>query len=215
MSTDVSPANEALNFSTAAPAVLPPRSRHGNVMPDALEAPATDATETTTDESWNSSTPWKNGLDWGVVIWMLSVHFLALGAPFFFTWKALGLALGLSWLCGGIGICLCFHRLLTHGSFQTYKPVRWLLTLLGTFSGEGSAITWVANHRKHHAHSDKPGDPHSPHDGPWWSHMLWFTPYFGQTWHHELTTKYCPDLLKDPVQRFFHKTFLLWQIPAC
>ena len=113
---------------------------------------------------------------------------------------------------GGLGITLCFHRLLTHGSFQTYRPVRWLLTLFGTFSGEGSAITWVANHRKHHAHSDKPGDPHSPHDGPWWSHMFWFTPCFGKTWHEELTGKYAPDLRKDPVMRFLHIAFLPLQI---
>ncbi len=156
--------------------------------------------------------PWKLGLDWPVVIWMVTVHLLALGAPWFFTWKALGLAAGLCWVTGGLGITLCFHRLLTHGSFQTYRPVRWLLTLFGTFSGEGSAITWVANHRKHHAHSDKPGDPHSPHDGPWWSHMFWFTPCFGKTWHEELTSKYAPDLRKDPVMRFLHFAFLPLQI---
>lgn len=156
--------------------------------------------------------PWRNGLDWTVVIWMSIVHLMALAAPFFFTWKALGLAAVMSWACGGLGICLCFHRMLTHGSFQTYRPLKWLLALIGTFSGEGSALTWVANHRKHHAHSDKPGDPHSPHDGPWWSHMLWFTPYFGQNWQKNLTAKYCPDLLKDPVLRVLHMFFLPLQI---
>ena len=58
-----------------------------------------------------------------------------------------------------------YHRQLTHGSFATYRPIRWLLALLGGLSGEGSALTWVANHRKHHLYSDKEGDPHSPRDG--------------------------------------------------
>ena len=79
--------------------------------------------------------------------------------------KPSALFVGLYWLTGGMGICLGYHRLLTHGSFQTYRPVRWLFAFLGGLAGEGSAVIWVANHRKHHAHSDKEGDPHSPRDG--------------------------------------------------
>src|SRR5947199_281156 len=77
------------------------------------------------------------------------------------------------WITGGIGICLGFHRHLTHMSFTTYRPVRWLLAFIGGLAGEGAVTDWVANHRKHHAHSDQEGDPHSPHDGPWWSHIFW------------------------------------------
>ena len=106
--------------------------------------------------------PWLGGVDWGTVVWFTIVHAGALAAPFFFTWKALGLFVGLYWLTGGIGICLGYHRLLTHGSFQTYRPVRWFIAFLGGLAGEGSAVIWVANHRKHHAHSDKEDDPHSP-----------------------------------------------------
>ena len=87
-----------------------------------------------------------------------------------------------------------YHRCLTHGSFKTYRPVRWLFAFLGGLSGEGSALTWVANHRKHHHFSDKEGDPHSPRDGTWWSHMLWFMPNFGRRWHKELVEKYAPDI---------------------
>src|SRR5215831_6963984 len=72
------------------------------------------------------------GLDWGTIIWFAIVHAGCLAAPFFFTWKAVGLFFGLYWLTGGIGICLGYHRLLTHGSFQTYRPIN------------GSSPSWAA-----------------------------------------------------------------------
>ena len=106
-----------------------------------------------------------------------------LAAPFFFSWPALVSCIALAVITGSFGVCMGYHRLLTHKSFQTYRPIRWLLALLGGLSGEGSALMWVANHRKHHAFSDHEGDPHSPNDGAWWSHMLWFMPNFGRKWH--------------------------------
>src|SRR5260221_5183923 len=122
--------------------------------------------------------PWKLGYDWPVVIWIAVVHLGALAAPFFFTWKALGLCAFLCWFTGSIGVCMGYHRQLTHMSFATSRPMRWLLAFIGGLSGEGSALTWVANHRKHHMYSDHDGDPHTPHDGRWWSHMFSFMPDF-------------------------------------
>jgi stearoyl-CoA desaturase (delta-9 desaturase) len=151
---------------------------------------------------------WANGIDWPVAIWIVVVHVGALAAPFFFTWKGVAIMFALYWLTGSIGVCMGYHRHLTHGSFATYKPMRWLLAFIGGLSGEGSALTWVANHRKHHVLSDKEGDPHSPRDGGLWSHMLWFVPDFGRKHYDELTTRYAPDLLKDPVLRFLHLMFL-------
>jgi fatty-acid desaturase len=151
---------------------------------------------------------WTEGVDLPVTIWILVIHFSALAAPFYFTWKGLGVCLFLAWLTGSVGVCMGFHRQLTHGSFCTYRPIRGLLALLGGLSGEGSAITWVANHRKHHLFSDKEGDPHSPRDGKWWSHMFWFMPDFGTAHTEALTTHYSPDLIKDPMMRFLHKMFL-------
>jgi len=90
----------------------------------------------------------------GTIIWFSIVHAGALAAPFFFTWKAVGLFVVMYWLTGGLGIYLGYHRLLTHGSFQTYRPVKWFFAFLGGLAGEGSAVIWVANHRKHHAHSE-------------------------------------------------------------
>ena len=63
----------------------------------------------------------------------------------------------------GLGVTVGFHRLLTHRSFKTSPLMRGLLGVLGTMAIEGPVISWVADHRKHHAYSDRPGDPHSPH----------------------------------------------------
>lgn len=94
------------------------------------------------------------GFNWPIVIWISLVHVLALLAPFFFTWPALLTCVFMAFLTGSFGVCMGYHRLLTHKSFQTYRPIKWLLALLGGLSGEGSALTWVAQHRKHHAFSD-------------------------------------------------------------
>ncbi len=151
---------------------------------------------------------WNRGIDWPVVIWIAVVHILALVAPFFFSWQGVLVCAALCVITGSGGVCMGYHRCLTHGSFKTYRPVRWLLAFLGGLSGEGSALTWVANHRKHHHFSDKEGDPHSPRDGKWWSHMLWFMPNFGQRWHKDLVAKYAPDIMKDKVMRALHYLFL-------
>jgi stearoyl-CoA desaturase (delta-9 desaturase) len=63
----------------------------------------------------------------------------------------------------GLGVTVGFHRLLTHRSFKTSPALRGVLAVLGTMSVEGPVISWVADHRKHHAYSDRFGDPHSPH----------------------------------------------------
>jgi fatty-acid desaturase len=148
------------------------------------------------------------GPNWPIVIWIAIVHVLAVIAPFFFSWPALIACVVLAFITGSFGVCMGYHRLLTHQSFQTYRPIRWLLAFLGGLSGEGSALTWVAQHRKHHAHSDEDGDPHSPVHGRWWSHLLWFMPDFGRKWHKELLNRYAPDITKDKMMVVLHYMFL-------
>jgi fatty-acid desaturase len=149
-------------------------------------------------------------IDWPVAIWISGVHLAALAAPFFFTWSGLAICLVLYWVTGSLGVCLGYHRLLTHGSFTTTPAVRFLFGFLGGISGEGSAVTWVANHRKHHAFSDQEGDPHSPRHGGLWAHMLWLFPAHTA---EELTShakRWAPDLVKDKGLYFLHQTFLIW-----
>jgi len=149
---------------------------------------------------------------WAIIFWLVLIHVGALAAPFTFTWQGLAVAVVLHWFTGGIGICLGYHRLLTHGSFLTYRPVRWLLTAVGGLAGEGSAIEWVANHRKHHAHSDQPGDPHSPREGAWWSHMFWLVWTLPPKEQEAHVKKWAPDLQRDPMIRFISNMFLPMQI---
>lgn len=152
----------------------------------------------------------KRGIAWPSVTWLAFLHLGALAAPFYFTWKGVLIALALGWATGGIGICLGYHRLLTHSSFTTFRPVRWIIALLGNLAGQGSPLMWVAQHRKHHAFSDKEGDPHSPRHGKWWSHMLWLVPSFDRDFYNALYKRYAPDILKDRGMRLLDKTFLLW-----
>jgi stearoyl-CoA desaturase (delta-9 desaturase) len=145
-------------------------------------------------------------------MWIGLLHLGALAAPLTFTWSGVVALIGLHWLTGGIGICLGYHRLLTHRSFATYRPVRWLIALIGGLAGEGSAVHWVANHRKHHALSDQVGDPHSPLDGPWWSHMFWFVPALAAADYEAYNRRWAPDVARDPMMRFLDRTFIIWHL---
>lgn len=148
------------------------------------------------------------GPNYPVIAWLVLTHLGAAVAPWFVSWQAVVTALALYWLTGSIGVCLGYHRLLTHSAFQTYKPVRWIIALIGGLSGEGCALDWVANHRKHHAYSDHEGDPHSPRDGAWWAHMFWL----GWTIHGDARDahlqRWAPDLYKDSGMRVLDKLFL-------
>ena len=152
------------------------------------------------------------GVSWPTLIWLAIVHLGAVAAPWTFTWAGLWTMLALYWLTGGIGICLGYHRLISHRSFSTFKPVRWLIAWVGGLAGEGSAIHWAANHRIHHAKSDQTGDPHSPREGFLWSHCLWCLEKFDRGQIRAMHERWAPDLLKDPVLRMLDKTFLLWHI---
>lgn len=155
---------------------------------------------------------WDLGIDWPPTIWLTALHIGALAAPFYFTWKGLFLMMFLWWVTGSLGICLGYHRLFTHAGFSTYRPMKWLIAFIGGLAGEGSAINWVANHRKHHALSDKPGDPHSPVDGGMWAHMVWLAKGTTREKTAELHKHWAPDLLRDPVLRFLDTTFLVWHL---
>jgi fatty-acid desaturase len=155
------------------------------------------------------------GIDWPTVIWITLLHIGALAAPFTFTWTGLIVFIVFQYLTGSVGICLGYHRLLTHKGFQCSGVTRFMLAFIGGLAGEGSAIFWVANHRKHHCHSDHVGDPHSPldgEDGPIWAHMGWLVPRVDVEGRDEFFKRWAPDLLREPGMAFLDYTFLLWHI---
>lgn len=113
-------------------------------------------------------------LSWINVAFFGAFHALALLAPWFFSWSALGVAIFLHWLFGSIGICLGYHRMLTHRSFNLPKWLERTITLIGALALQGGPTFWVAGHRQHHLHTeDNEKDPYSAQKGFWWSHMLW------------------------------------------
>jgi stearoyl-CoA desaturase (Delta-9 desaturase) len=116
-----------------------------------------------------------------------------------------------------LAITVGFHRHFTHRAFKCRRWVRGTLAIFGSAAIEGNIISWVADHRKHHAFSDEEGDPHSPHvghgggwtgalKGLWHAHVGWL---FIHT-HRGNRERYAPDLLADPMIRFIDRTFVLW-----
>ena len=112
-----------------------------------------------------------------------------------------------------IGVTIGYHRYLTHASFRTNRVLKFVLVILGCVSLEGAPITWVANHRKHHAFSDREGDLHSPHLsrnivlGFMHAHVGWMIEGSAAD-----TQQWAQDLLQDADIKFINKTTALWVI---
>jgi stearoyl-CoA desaturase (delta-9 desaturase) len=129
----------------------------------------------------------------------------------------LGLMIGL-YVVTCLGVTLGYHRMFTHRAFESSRAFRALIAILGSMAVEGSVITWVADHRKHHAYTDQEGDPHSPHlSGPgfwgglkglWHAHMGWLFETVGTADQ----ARFAPDLVKDRVLRMIDRLFPVWVV---
>jgi fatty-acid desaturase len=107
---------------------------------------------------------------------------------------------------GQIGYTMGYHRMLTHGSFQTYPAIRYFLCLLAIWAGQDGPIAWAAIHRKHHRHADDPKhDPHSPSPSFWHGYVGWTAGNEGLLRNRVFYQKWTGDLLKDPVLRFMDR----------
>jgi stearoyl-CoA desaturase (Delta-9 desaturase) len=148
------------------------------------------------------------------------VPFLATLAAIVLFWNRIVSAtdlaiLAVMYLLTATGITVGYHRLLTHRSFRTHKATEYLFAFFGSMAVQGSVIAWVADHRKHHAHTDVEGDPHSPHVGHgdgvggvlrglWHAHTGWLLSEHGRAdWK-----KYAPDLYEDTGMRFINRRFV-------
>jgi stearoyl-CoA desaturase (Delta-9 desaturase) len=155
-----------------------------------------------------------------------NVNMVAVFLPFIVTAAAIPLLWGslvstsdliifvIMYVVCGLGITVGFHRMLTHRAFQTKPWVRYLFAGLGSMAIQGPVIEWVADHRKHHAHTDKEGDPHSPHVGHgegvmaalrglWHAHVGWLFLTNGQARAH----KYARELVEDKGMKRINKAF--------
>ena len=163
-------------------------------------------------------------LDRVITALVTAVPFLALGLAGWQVWNSLLrwhdlVVFAVLYLLTGAGVTIGFHRHLTHRSFATTRAIRALLTALGSAAIEGPVISWVADHRKHHAYSDEEGDPHSPHvgHGGGWRGTLRGLVHAHVGWlflHNERGSKrrFAPDLLRDPIVRFIDRTFFFWAV---
>ncbi|MFO0724756.1 MAG: fatty acid desaturase [Myxococcota bacterium] len=132
---------------------------------------------------------------------------------------------GLSWIevtlwavghaLTGFGIAIGYHRLASHKSFDTTPFLTALFAVLGSMCAQGPVIWWAAVHRRHHATSERPGDPHSPYVGKdgqmtplrgfWHAHMGWLFVHENTDWMH-----YVPELLKDPRMFSINQHYFSW-----
>jgi len=161
----------------------------------------------------------RNHVQLGVYIFIL-VPFAALIAAVPLAW-----GWGLTWTdvilaviffeITGHGVTIGYHRFFTHGSFKAKRPLKIALAIAGSMAVQGPPIIWVADHRRHHAFSDKEGDPHSPWlfgTGPvaiakgfWHAHMGWL-------FDRDITNKerFAPDLMADKDIVKVNNTFAIW-----
>jgi stearoyl-CoA desaturase (delta-9 desaturase) len=159
----------------------------------------------------------KGNLEQVALFGFIAIPFLAILASIPVAWNR-----GLSWhdvviatvmyAVAGHGITVGFHRYFTHGSFRATRRLRIALAVAGSLAIEGPVIRWVADHRRHHAFSDRQGDPHSPWRygetvpalmrGLWWAHTGWLFDV-----EQTSRTKYAPDLMADKDLRRVNAAF--------
>jgi fatty-acid desaturase len=164
------------------------------------ETPAIDAADIAQLQPWKW--PWWKPApgDEATFGWMMLIHASAIIG--FVLFPIPGLKLGLlAWsvyFLGGLGTTVAFHRALSHKTLKLHPIARDVLTFLAMMNGSGSPLSWVANHRLHHAKSDTPEDISSPRIGGfWWSHLKWL-------WQAGAAPvgKYCKELNTPAYQKW-------------
>jgi fatty-acid desaturase len=182
-----------------------------SVVTPLLEAPhQTPANLRAETDALNLEQRTGNRLNIKLTVALVIFHALAIAALFFFRWSSLAVAAVLWVLAQNIGIGMSYHRQLTHRGYTTPKWVEYAMAICATLALEGGPLFWVAVHRLHHQVTDKPGDPHSPRDGAWWSHLGWML--WGRLHNHDpLLERYVPDLNRQP---FYHWLSRLHWIPV-
>ncbi|XP_071568358.1 acyl-CoA Delta-9 desaturase-like [Temnothorax nylanderi] len=116
----------------------------------------------------------------------------------------------------GFGITAGVHRLWSHKAYKAKWPLRLLLVLLFTITGQKDAYTWALDHRVHHKYSETDADPHDVRRGFFFAHVGWlFT-----TPHPDVVAKRkavdVSDLEADPIvmwqKRYYIPLFALLTI---
>ncbi|KAI3806900.1 hypothetical protein L1987_22818 [Smallanthus sonchifolius] len=183
-------------------------------------SPAVAVPTVPTETSMSEFEKMRNGGFWFRKWHMMDVTHLCLGigkhglaacAPFVLNWGAVWVAAVLSVLTG-IGVTLGYHRLLTHRSFKLPKWLEYCFTYCGCHAGQRDPIFWVSVHKNHHKYTDAERDPHSPHEGFWFSHIGWFhyNEYLAVKCGEPGIGEYSnvPELKAQWFYRFLHDTYV-------
>jgi fatty-acid desaturase len=140
------------------------------------------------------------GIYWRYAIAVGGYHVLGLLAfdPWFFSWQGVTLAIVGTYVFGGMGINLCYHRLLSHRSFCTPLWLEHTFAVLAVCCLEDTPARWVAVHRKHHHRADEQPDPDSPLAGLFWGYVGWL--FIENTELSRLSAydRYARDIIRDP-----------------
>jgi len=179
--------------------------------PTGADTPILGGSTSVRDDSATPPSQTRRRVDQAILFAFIAIPFLAILAAIPVAWNR-----GLGWhdvviatvfyAIAGHGITVGFHRCFTHGAFKPNRPLRIALATAGSLAIEGPVIRWVADHRRHHAFSDRAGDPHSPWrygetvpalmKGLWWAHIGWFFDV-----EQTPRARYVPDLLADKDMR--------------
>jgi stearoyl-CoA desaturase (delta-9 desaturase) len=190
-------------------------------MPDSPVLASSEPSEPAR-ESPAAPSAWATVVSWATVLTGVLVPLAGVGAAAALAWRYglmgwadLGLLMGM-YLFAMLGVTVGFHRLFTHRSFETVRPVQFVLGVLGSMSFQGPLLEWVGRHRLHHQHSDRDGDPHSPHA----PRRRGFRGRFRAFWHAHIgwalaaetadLARYAPDLRKSRMLRVVSALFPLW-----
>ena len=135
----------------------------------------------------------------GLFIWQLFAHLSIIPMIMYGTMVEYAIAIGVYIMTGLFGVTITYHRLLSHRSFKTSKWFEYFGTLCATWGVVGSSLGWCSNHLQHHRYSDKPNDPHSPYQDPWWK-VQWFSMFSEQL-------MIAPSLARSKFHLFVHRYY--------
>lgn len=143
--------------------------------------------------------------------------FLHVGAmfaflPSLFSWSAVAVMLVLYWMTASLGICLGFHRYLTHKGLEIPGWLAYFLVFCGTLACENGPLKWVAHHRMHHGGSDTEKDPHNAAKSFWWAHLLWMLYRHSEFDDPKKIAGYTGDISGDKFYQFLDKHFIAVQV---
>jgi fatty-acid desaturase len=149
------------------------------------------------------------------IVWSYAVtvglyHLIATLAvlPWLFSWTGVVLAVLGLYVFGSLGINLCYHRLLTHRGLVCPKWLEHGFAMLAVCSMQDTPARWVAVHRRHHEHSDRQDDPHSPLVAFLWGHVGWMLVENRDLVRLGIYERYAKDILRDPFYRRMERTLL-------